>query len=313
MENEQGGDVYRLVFELTARATDVPYDVFLEELVQGLASHYHASICRLHIGERAVATADEGKLLDALKPDDRARFETMDSMLGDAVCADGVLRTALDLDGGDDIGNFLGRKLMTPETFAFPLMARGRPFGAITLFLRDPYPFEEADVRGLQAVGNVIYAATNKGGALGSTKEGPPLTSDKLRRYQDTLEGVGKILDELLFLTNAHNVMLLDSQGDFISKRGNESHFVTSAFASVVASGFGAARRLSSFYGANGARAILHEGADQSVFVIEVAESALLCVVFEDHKAPELIERWSESAANRLRAHYEALSEARVM
>lgn len=313
MQNSKGGDVYRLVFELTARATDVPYDVFLEELVQGLASHYHASICRLHIGQVAVATGDEGNLLAGLAPDDLARFETMDSMLGDAVRDDGVLRTALDLEGGDDLVNFLGRKLMTPETFAFPLMARGKAFGAITLYLLDSYPFEEADVRGLQAVGNVLYAATNKGDAFGTSTDELPLTSEKLRKYQDTLSRVGKILDELLFLTDANNVMLLGAQGDFISKRGEDSHFATTAFASVVASGFGAGRRLSSFYGANGARAILHEGADQSVYVIEVAERALLCVVYEDHKAPELIERWSESAAQRLGLHYDELTQAKVM
>jgi hypothetical protein len=33
MQNGKGGDVYRLVFELTARATDVPYSAFLPELV----------------------------------------------------------------------------------------------------------------------------------------------------------------------------------------------------------------------------------------------------------------------------------------
>jgi len=313
MQNGQGGDVYRLVFELTARATDVPYDVFLDELVQGLASHYHASICRLHLGQGAVATGDEGELLAKLGSDDVARFETMDSMLADAVRNDGVLRTAVDLDGGDDIANFLGRKLMTPETFAFPLMARGRAFGAITLYLLDAYPFEEADVRGLQAIGNVLYAATNKGDAFGSNKADVPLTSEKLRKYQDTLTSVGKVLDELLFLTDANNVMLIGAQGDFISKRGEDSHFATTAFASVVASGFGAGRRLSSFYGANGARAILHEGADQSVFVVEVAERALLCVVYEDHQAPELIERWSASAAQRLASHYDALTQAKVM
>ena len=249
MQTARGGDVYRLVFELTARATDVPYDAFLVELVQGLASHYQARICRLHIGEQAAATADADGLITALEPDDRSRYITLDSLLASEVREDGVLRTALDLDGGEEIANFLGRKLGTPETFAFPLMARGKAFGAITLYLLDAYPFEEADVRGLQAVGNVLYAATNKEG-MGSGRRSVPVTSEKLRQYQDTLTQIGKILDELLYLTDAKNVMLLDAQGDFISKRGEDSHFASTAFASVVASGFGASRRLSAFYGA---------------------------------------------------------------
>ena len=37
-----------------------------------------------------------------------------------------------------------------------------------------------------------------------------------------------------------------------------------------------------------------------------------LCVVYEDHKAPNLIERWAVSAAHRLVEHYERLSSAGV-
>jgi predicted regulator of Ras-like GTPase activity (Roadblock/LC7/MglB family) len=313
MQQSNSGDVYRLVFELTARATDVPYDAFLLELVQGLATHYQARICRLHIGDRAVATSDVDGLLAGLDPNERSRFLTIDSLLGAEVKEDGVLRTALDLEGGEEIAGFLGRKMTTPETFAFPLMARGEPFGAITLYLRDEYPFQEADVRGLQAIGNVLYAATNKGDHFRGNGGSVAVTSEKLRHYQTTLEQVGKILDELLYLTDAKNVMLLDAQGDFISKRGEESHFGTTEFASVVASGFGASRRLSGFYGAGESESALHEGADQSVFVMQVAERALLCVVYEEHQAPQLIQRWAKSAATRLATHYGSLLEAKAL
>ncbi|NJN14648.1 MAG: hypothetical protein HC813_03265 [Planctomycetes bacterium] len=317
MTRDRAGDVYRLVFELTARATDVPYEKFLEELVEGLASHYGAAICRLHIGEgnSAAASSDKGELLKGVRPDELSRFDAVDRLLAEEVRRDGVLRTALDLDGGEEIVNFLGRTLRTPETFAFPLMARGKAFGSIVLFLPDLYPFEEADVRGLQAIGNVLYAANHRGESFdgGPGGAGPAVTSEKLRAYQETLDRVGKILEELQFLTDASNVLLLDTQGDFIAKRGEESMFSSANFASVVASGFAAARRLGSFYGANGTRSLLHEGDREDVFTIEVAERALLCVVYRDHAAPELITRWSESAAERLREHYAALTEARVL
>jgi predicted regulator of Ras-like GTPase activity (Roadblock/LC7/MglB family) len=313
-----GGDsrnVYRLVFELTARATDVPYDTFLEELVEGLSAHYEAAICRLHIGEtlRAAATADPQGSYAALEAEDRTRFDTLDGMLAEEVRRDGVLRTALDLDGGEEIVNFLARALRTPETFAFPLIARGRAFGAITLYLLDAYPFEEADVRGLQAIGNVLYAANNRGDDFGEAAGGMRLTDEKLRSYQDTLERIGKILDELLFLTDAKTVLLIDSQGDFISKRGEDSEFSSTNFSTVVASGFAAARRLSGFFGAQDSRSVLHEGEKESVFVIEVSERALLSVVYSDHGAPGLIRRWTHSAANRLAEHYEVLTEARAL
>jgi predicted regulator of Ras-like GTPase activity (Roadblock/LC7/MglB family) len=311
----EAGDVYRLVFELTARATDVPYETFLREMVAGLAAHYHAEVCRIHIGSgtRAAATADPGNRLQGLAPHERARFDTLDAMLADAVKSDGVLRTALDLDGGEEIVNFLSVALRTPETFAFPLTARGKAFGAVTLYLPDAYPFEQADVRGLQAIGNVLYAAANHAHADASRPDSVPVTSEKLRAYQEMLDRVQKVLDELLFLTGAASVMLLDVEGDFIAKRGEESKLSTTSFASVVASGFAAARRLAGIYGAHEARQVLHEGDRESVFVIEVAERALLSVVYRDHGAPGIIARWARSTAQRLAEHSKALMEARIL
>ncbi len=312
--NERTGDVYRLVFELTARATDVPYDKFLDELVEGLAAHYGAHVCRVHVGDdqRYAASADAAGRVAALDSTDRARFDTLDVMLAEEVKNDGVLRTALDLDGGAELVNFLARSLQTPETFAFPLVARGDAFGAITLYLPDAYPFEEADVRGLQAIGNVLFAAANRDG-VAKAGAAVPVTSDKLRAYQETLEEVAKILDELLFLTDAKTVLLLDSQGDFISKRGAESRYSSTDFATVVASGFAASRRLAGLYGTQEVHSVTHEGDTESVFVIEVAERALLAIIYSDHNAPALVSRWTQSAASRLRGHYEALTEARVL
>jgi hypothetical protein len=316
MGRGEAGDVYRLVFELTARATDVPYERFLDELVEGLAAHYHARACRVHVGKepRAAAAADPESTVQGLDPANRARFDTIDAMLAEAVRNDGVLRTALDLEGGEEIVNFLARELQISETFAFPLMARGKAFGSITLYLPDGYPFEEADVRGLQAIGNVLYAASNRGDAFGVSSRGPvTLSSDKLRAYQATLDRVGKVLDELLFLTDAKTVLLLDSHGDFIAKRGEESMFSSTDFATIVASGFAAARRLAGFYGADGGQSLLHEGDNEAVLVMPVAGRALLCIVYRDHAAPALIARWTATAAHRLAEHYNALTEARIL
>jgi len=307
------GDVYRLVFELTARATDVPYDSFVKELVAGLAAHYHAEVCRIHLGGsgRAAATADVNGRVGELAPDEKARFDAIDAMLAEEVRRDGVLRSALDLDGGEEIVNFLARALRSPESFAFPLIARGKAFGAVCLYLPDSYPFAEADVRGLQAIGNVIFAATNHQAVPAPTPAGAPLPPTKVRTYHETLDRVNKVLDELHFLTDARAVLLLDGQGGVVAKRGEESRVSTTGFASVVASGFAASRRLAGIYGALDARSVLHEGDRDSVFVIEVTENALLCVVYRDHGAPALITRWAQSAAGRLAEQYHALLEAR--
>ncbi|MFQ5844286.1 MAG: roadblock/LC7 domain-containing protein [Planctomycetota bacterium] len=315
-DSAQPGDVYRLVFDLTARATDIPYESFVSELVEAMCAHYRAAACRLHLGHssKAAATADPYDALAGLDPDERARFDTIDALLADSVRTDGVLRTALDLDGGDEITNYLRRILGSEESFAFPLITRGQPFGAVTLYPLEPYPFSEADVRGLQAIGNVLHAARHQAGpgaVLGSSPVA--VTSQKLRAYQERLDEIGRILDELIYLTAAKNVMLLDANGDFIAKRGEESDFSASSFATVAASAFAACRRLGGIYGAQDMRSVLHEGDEGNVFLLEVSDRALLCVVYGDHEAPSLLARWSASAANRLQEKYEALMEARVL
>ena len=83
--------------------------------------------------------------------------------------------------------------------------------------------------------------------------------------------------------------------------------------AALTSAGFAASRRLAGFYGARDARSVLHEGENESVFVTEVADRALLCVIFSGHDAPGLITRWAASAAHRLAEHYGALTEARVV
>jgi hypothetical protein len=106
---------------------------------------------------------------------------------------------------------------------------------------------------------------------------------------------------------------MLDSHGDFIAKRGEESMFCSTDFATIVASGFAAARRLAGFYGADGGQSLLHEGDNEAVLVVPVASRALLCIVYRDHAAPTLIARWTETAATRLAEHYHALTEARIL
>jgi predicted regulator of Ras-like GTPase activity (Roadblock/LC7/MglB family) len=315
MTDGERGDVYRLVFELTARATDVPYDEFLTELVGGLASHYRAKVCRIHVGSPLVpvATADPTGALAALKGNDLARYETLDAMLADAVRRDGVLRTALDLDGGEEIVNFLGREMTTPETFAFPLMARGSAFGAITLYLDEIYPFQEADVRGLQAVGNVLFAANNRGEDFsGQRRALSRVTGEKREAYDESLGHIRKVLEELMFLIDARTVLLADGTGDLVAKVGEESKFSTTAFSSLVASGYAASRRLAGLYGGQDLPCVTHEGESENVFVVEIRKGALLAVVCSDHDAPGLIRRWTRSVVGRLGKHYDALLGATV-
>jgi hypothetical protein len=64
-------------------------------------------------------------------------------MLAEAVRNDGVLRTALDLEGGEEIVNFLARELETSETFAFPLRDVARAYA----FLADPTGVPASDAR----------------------------------------------------------------------------------------------------------------------------------------------------------------------
>ena len=66
-------------------------------------------------------------------------------------------------------------------------------------------------------------------------------------------------------------------------------------------------------YGGQDFPSVTHEADQESVFVIEVAKRALLCVVYRDHEAPGLITRWTRGAANRITTQYDKLVEATAL
>ena len=58
---------------------------------------------------------------------------------------------------------------------------------------------------------------------------------------------------------------------------------------------------------------VVHEGEEESVLVKEVADRALLAIIYQDHDVPALIAEWANSAADRLAEELNALGEVKLL
>ncbi len=165
--------IFRFLFRVAARAPDLDQRTVLDRLVTGIANHYDAMTCRLYTahGASPVAGADEDEAIELLPDEHRMRLREMEERLIRSALERGMYASALDFDADGDLADFLHDVVGVQHVFAFPILADGRSFGAIVLYLPiSSPPLNEADQQALMAVGELVRlasrpAATENGAA----------------------------------------------------------------------------------------------------------------------------------------------------
>lgn len=148
--------VFPVLFQLAARAPKLGPAAFQTRLATSLANHYGALSCALHTDATgwASAAADPAPVVAQLSRLDRARLETIEARLVKHTVAEKRMRSALDLDDGSDVDEFLSSRLGVFDIFAFPLHDGGAPFAVLVLYLgEDSQHLGEADIQALSALG----------------------------------------------------------------------------------------------------------------------------------------------------------------
>ncbi len=154
--------IFRFLFRLAARSKDMPSEEFLKRLVVGIANRYGAASCSIYrYGRmRTTAWAPVGPELQALTPEDRAYLHNLDGRLVQEAMAKSCLVSGLDLDVDGDIHDFLDVHLPDMDIFAFPLMVREGPRGAIVIYLpNEASSLTDADIQALMGIGEVLQVA----------------------------------------------------------------------------------------------------------------------------------------------------------
>lgn len=135
---------------------------FLKRLVVGIANRYGAASCSIYrYGRmRTTAWAPVGPELQALAREDRAYLHNLDGRLVQEAMAQSGLVSGLDLDVDGDLHDFMDLHLPDMDIFAFPLMVREGPRGAIVIYLsKDATSLADADIQALMGIGEVLQVA----------------------------------------------------------------------------------------------------------------------------------------------------------
>ena len=154
--------IFRFLFRLAARAKDMSSEDFLKRLVVGIANRYGAASCSIYrYGRmRTTAWAPAGPELQALPQADRAYLHNLDGRLVQEAMSQRGLVSGLDLDVDGDLHDFMDEHLPDMDIFAFPLMVREGPRGAIVIYLsKDAESLSDADIQALMGIGEVLQVA----------------------------------------------------------------------------------------------------------------------------------------------------------
>lgn len=98
--------------------------------------------------------------------------------------------------------------------------------------------------------------------------------SDDARRFEELLDG-------FVAASGALCVMLLDRSGRMLSARGDRHGVDETTFASLASAGFAASDSLAKLLGEPEFTSLYHHGEERSMFLADIAGSAVLAVLFD--------------------------------
>lgn len=97
----------------------------------------------------------------------------------------------------------------------------------------------------------------------------------------DDVRHLGDLLAGYLTDTGAHSVYLCDRTGRLLTSQGDASAIDQTTFASLASADFAASDQLAALLGEDEFTSLYHHGADRSMFLADVAGTAILAVLFD--------------------------------
>ena len=100
------------------------------------------------------------------------------------------------------------------------------------------------------------------------------LGTDDVRRFDELLGG-------FVAETNAHAVLLCDRTGRLLCSAGRARELDETTFASLASADFSASDQLAALLGEAEFTSLYHHGAERSMFLADIAGTAILAVLFD--------------------------------
>jgi hypothetical protein len=150
------------LFRIAARAPSLDRDALMGRLCTAIANHYGAITCSIHADQSGwpTASAEPIRAVKRMRALDRARRETMEAQLVQAVFREQKRLSALDLENREDVESFLQRTLGVIDVFAFPMFVADRVAAVLVLMLSlSSDPLAESDLHALRSAGELLALA----------------------------------------------------------------------------------------------------------------------------------------------------------
>ncbi len=108
------------------------------------------------------------------------------------------------------------------------------------------------------------------------------LRDGRLVFYEADLEKIDKVLEELVRLTSAKSVLLVDKEGHMITRAGLAPSFNQDTISALVAGSFSATREMARILGEKEFSALYHQGERDNIQLSLVGDRTILTILFDE-------------------------------
>jgi predicted regulator of Ras-like GTPase activity (Roadblock/LC7/MglB family) len=127
--------------------------------------------------------------------------------------------------------------------------------------------------------------------------------------YVEDISKIDSVLEEFLSASQARAVLLIDSEGHLVTKRGMTSSFDTDSLSALVAGSFASTRELAKILGETEFSVIFHQGKNENIQISMVGERALLVIIFDDRTTVGMVRIYCQELSQQLGGIFKAAAE----
>jgi len=116
---------------------------------------------------------------------------------------------------------------------------------------------------------------------------------------QTALDELHCALAGLLRESDAKCAVIVDQDGQCITKMGFTKHIDTEALAALVAGSFASTRAMAKLVGENEFTVLFHQGEKDSIHNVLLDDDTILCVIFDDRTTIGMVRLYGKQAADQ--------------
>jgi len=118
--------------------------------------------------------------------------------------------------------------------------------------------------------------------------------------FEEDFWAINSILQTLIQSASARSVMLIDKTGQLVSSIGEPPGFDITSFSSLTAADFAANQQLAEMVGETDFATLVHQGANESLYLQMIANRVILVVLFDRKTSLGLVRLKSRRAGDEL-------------